>query len=60
MALSGCITAATMAAGDPASLERALSWIPHDASSFLVIPDLKLSDRGLFSGAKWAGVPLFE
>ena len=41
MALSGCITAATMAAGDPASLERALSWIPHDASSFLVIPDLK-------------------
>jgi len=25
----------------------------------LVIPDLKLSDRGLFSGAKWAFQPLF-
>ncbi len=27
--------------------------------ALLVIPDLKLSDRGLFSGAKWAAVPLF-
>jgi adenine deaminase len=28
--------------------------------ALLVIPDLKLSDRGLFSGSKWAEVPLFE
>ena len=28
--------------------------------ALLVIPDLKLSDRGLFSGAKWAEVPLFD
>ncbi len=27
--------------------------------ALLVIPDLKLSDRGLFSGARWAAVPLF-
>ncbi len=27
--------------------------------ALLVIPDLKLSDRGLFSGSKWAAVPLF-
>jgi len=27
--------------------------------ALLVIPDLKLSDRGLFSGAKWAEVPVF-
>jgi adenine deaminase len=26
----------------------------------LVIPDLKLSDRGLFSGGKWAEVARFE
>jgi adenine deaminase len=25
-----------------------------------VIPDLKLSDRGLFSGTKWSEVPLFS
>ena len=28
--------------------------------ALLVIPDLKLSDRGLFSGARWTEVPLFE
>ena len=28
--------------------------------ALLVIPDLKLSDRGLFSGKKWAFVPLVE
>jgi len=28
--------------------------------ALLVIPDLKLSDRGLFSGAKWAEVPVFD
>jgi adenine deaminase len=28
--------------------------------ALLVIPDLKLSDRGLFSGARWAFQPLFE
>lgn len=28
--------------------------------ALLVIPDLKLSDRGLFSGSKWAFQPLFE
>lgn len=28
--------------------------------ALLVIPDLKLSDRGLFSGEKWAFEPLFE
>jgi len=28
--------------------------------ALLVIPDLKLSDRGLFSGARWAMQPLFE
>ncbi len=28
--------------------------------ALLVIPDLKLSDCGLFSGAKWSGVPLFD
>ena len=27
--------------------------------ALLVIPDLKLSDRGLFSGARWLPVPLF-
>jgi adenine deaminase len=27
--------------------------------ALLVIPDLKLSDRGLFSGTKWAFEPLF-
>jgi adenine deaminase len=27
--------------------------------ALLVIPDLKLSDRGLFSGAKWASVPVW-
>ena len=27
--------------------------------ALLVIPDLKLGDRGLFSGARWAPVPLF-
>ncbi|MFT3828975.1 MAG: adenine deaminase [Opitutaceae bacterium] len=27
--------------------------------ALLVIPDLKLSDRGLFSGTKWASVPLW-
>lgn len=27
--------------------------------ALLVIPDLKLSDRGLFSGARWAKQPLF-
>ncbi|HLP03216.1 MAG TPA: adenine deaminase [Opitutaceae bacterium] len=27
--------------------------------ALLVIPDLKLSDRGLFSGAKWASAPLW-
>jgi adenine deaminase len=27
--------------------------------ALLVIPDLKLSDRGLFSGTKWASEPLF-
>lgn len=26
--------------------------------ALLVIPDLKISDRGLFSGARWAAVPL--
>jgi adenine deaminase len=26
--------------------------------ALLVIPDLKLSDRGLFSGAKWAFTPV--
>jgi adenine deaminase len=28
--------------------------------ALLVIPDLKLSDRGLFSGTKWSEVPLFS
>jgi adenine deaminase len=28
--------------------------------ALLVIPDLKLSDRGLFSGTRWAFQPLFE
>jgi adenine deaminase len=28
--------------------------------ALLVIPDLKLSDRGLFSGCRWAFQPLFE
>lgn len=28
--------------------------------ALLVIPDLKLSDRGLFSGTKWAFEPLFD
>jgi adenine deaminase len=27
--------------------------------TLLVIPDLKLSDRGLFSGTRWAPQPLF-
>jgi adenine deaminase len=27
--------------------------------ALLVIPDLKLSDRGLFSGARWRFEPLF-
>jgi len=27
--------------------------------ALLVIPDLKLSDRGLFSGSKWAFEPVF-
>jgi adenine deaminase len=28
--------------------------------SLLVIPDLKLSDRGLFSGRRWVHQPLFD
>ena len=28
--------------------------------ALLVIPDLKLSDRGLFSGVKWTDVPVFD
>ena len=28
--------------------------------ALLVIPDLKLSDRGLFSGRRWAFQPLFD
>jgi len=28
--------------------------------ALLVIPDLKLSDRGLFSGSKWAFQPRFS
>jgi adenine deaminase len=28
--------------------------------ALLVIPDLKLSDRGLFSAAKWGFVPVAE
>jgi adenine deaminase len=28
--------------------------------ALLVIPDLKLSDRGLFSGTRWAPQPLFD
>lgn len=50
------IDAAAKALGSP----LAAPFMTLSFMALLVIPDLKLSDRGLFSGAKWASVPLFE
>ena len=49
------IDAAAKALGSP----LAAPFMTLSFMALLVIPDLKLSDRGLFSGAKWASVPLF-
>jgi adenine deaminase len=68
--------AGLMAAGDGRSVARRYTGLDRLAKrlgskldapfmtlafmALLVIPDLKLSDRGLFSGARWAFQPLFE
>jgi len=49
------IDAAAKALGSP----LAAPFMTLSFMALLVIPDLKLSDRGLFSGAKWASVPVF-